>query len=44
MSKTVIGFQGMARVHTKTVEQMPAQKGEAKNNAQAAAKSETYDC
>ena len=32
------GFQGMARLHTKTVEEMSAQKEEARKNAQAADK------
>ncbi len=32
------GFQGMARLHTKTVEEMAAQKEEARKNAQAADK------
>ena len=33
--KTMEGFQGMARLHTKTVEEMSAQKEEARKNAQA---------
>ena len=36
--KTMEGFQGMARLHTKTVEEMAAQKEEARANAQAADK------
>ena len=36
--KTMVGFQGMARLHTKTVEEMAAQKDEARKNAQAADK------
>jgi len=36
--KTMEGFAGMARLHTKTVEEMAAQKEEARNNAQAADK------
>ena len=36
--KTMEGFQGMARLHTKTVEEMSAQKEEARENAQAADK------
>ena len=36
--KTMEGFQGMARLHTKTVEEMSAQKEEARKNAQAADK------
>ena len=32
------GFQGMACLHTKTVEEMCAQKEEARKNAQAAGK------
>jgi alpha-galactosidase len=36
--KTMEGFQGMARLHTKTVEEMAAAKEEARSNAQAADK------
>ncbi len=36
--KTMEGFQGMARQHTKTVEEMAAQKEESRKNAQAADK------
>jgi alpha-galactosidase len=36
--KTMDGFQGVARVHTKTVEEMAAAKDEARKNAQAADK------
>ena len=36
--KTLEGFEGMARLHTKTVEEMTAQRGEARKNAQAADK------
>ena len=36
--KTMEGFEGMARLHTKTVEEMSAQKEEARKNAQAADK------
>ena len=36
--KTMEGFQGMARLHTKTVEEMQVQKEEARSNAQAADK------
>ena len=36
--KTMDGFAGMARLHTKTVEEMAAQKEEARTNAQAADK------
>lgn len=36
--KTMDGFQGVARLHTKTVEEMTAQKEEARKNAQAADK------
>ena len=36
--KTMEGFQGMARLHTKTVDEMAAQKEEARKNAQAADK------
>ena len=36
--KTMDGFQGMARLHTKTVEEMAAAKEEARSNAQAADK------
>jgi len=36
--KTMEGFQGAARLHTKTVEEMAAQKEEARKNAQAADK------
>jgi alpha-galactosidase len=36
--KTMDGFQGAARLHTKTVEEMAAQKEEARKNAQAADK------
>ena len=38
MSKTGVGFQGMARMPTKTLEKMSAQKEEARKNAQAADK------
>ena len=34
--KTMEGFEGMARLHTKTVEEMAAQREEARKNAQAA--------
>ena len=36
--KTMEGFQGMARLHTKTVKEMVAQRAEARKNAQAADK------
>jgi alpha-galactosidase len=36
--KTMEGFQGTARLHTKTVEEMAAQREEARRNAQAADK------
>jgi alpha-galactosidase len=36
--KTMDGFQGVARLHTKSVEEMAAQKEEARKNAQAADK------
>ena len=36
--KTMEGFQGMARLHTKTVEEMASQREEARKNAQAADK------
>ena len=36
--KTMEGFQGMARLHTKTVEEMASQREEAHKNAQAADK------
>ena len=36
--KTMEGFEGMARLHTKTVEEMSAQKEEARKNAEAADK------
>jgi alpha-galactosidase len=36
--KTLEGFEGMARLHTKTVEEMAAQREEARKNAQAADK------
>jgi alpha-galactosidase len=36
--KLMEGFRGMARLHTKTVEEMAAQKEEARANAQAADK------
>ena len=36
--KTLTDFQGMARLHTKTVEEMQAEKEEARRNAQAADK------
>ena len=36
--KTMEGFQGMARLHTKTVEEMAAAKDESRANAQAADK------
>ncbi|MDX1934094.1 MAG: alpha-glucosidase/alpha-galactosidase [Capsulimonadales bacterium] len=36
--KTMEGFQGMARLHTKSVEEMQAQRDEARANAQAADK------
>jgi alpha-galactosidase len=36
--KTMDGFQGMARLHTKSVEEMQAQRDEARANAQAADK------
>ena len=36
--KTLEGFAGMARLHTKTVEEMAVQKEESRKNAQAADK------
>ena len=36
--KTLEGFEGMARLHTKTVAEMAAQREEARMNAQAADK------
>ena len=36
--KTMEGFQGMARLHTKTVEEMASAKEESRKNAQAADK------
>ena len=36
--KTMDGFQGMARLHTKTVEEMAEAREEARKNAQAADK------
>ncbi len=36
--KTLEGFKGMARLHTKTVEEMAAAREEARKNAQAADK------
>ena len=36
--KTMEGFEGMARLHTKTVEEMASQREEARKNAQAADK------
>ena len=36
--KTLADFKGMARLHTKSVEEMAAQREEARKNAQAADK------
>ena len=36
--KTMDGFQGMARLHARTVAEMAAQREEARRNAQAADK------